>query len=296
MLTVTIFDKYRDKVIQMLKNPQSYLNAIREGIKDGNPSWESDQELSDRIRGLAYSINQEIISAESRDWGNPSSARLKIIKKWGEILEPYTKELITLAIGEKVTTENSSTQARSLLDFASPSEQFEQNVRNYMTKSSPKTAASAAYLLFEHKVLTNTDIDTLRAIIGATDETESKRLALISLSYYGATDGITIAQDILRSEPKSYIYEKIVAQYRDALDLMQNLGPAAESLLPDLDALITKITTSQPDKAERRILIKMQYAHDLVNGKQPMQERFAANGSGPLPMKVGDLPQQKNPG
>ena len=277
----------------MLKNPQPYLNAIREGIKDGNPSWESDQELSDRIRGLAYSINQEIISAESKDWGNPSPARLKIIEKWGSILEPYTKELLVLAIEESATRENSSTQASSLLDFAGPTKQFEQHVRYYLTESKPKTASAAAYLLYRHRLLTSADIDTLRGVIQSNKQSDGKGSALISLSFYGAADGITIAQEILRSDPQSNVYEKLIARYRDALDLIQNLGPAAESLLPDLDALMLKISGSQQEESKLSILNKLQYARDLVTGKQPMQERFAANGSGPLPLKVGDLPQQK---
>lgn len=289
----SLFAQNRDEVVQILKDPQPYLNSIRGEIKDGEKSWESDQKLADRIRGLAYSINQEIISAEAKDWGNPSHARLEIIQKWGVTLEPYTKELLSLAFEERATRENSSTQARSILDFASPTEQFERHVRYYMSESKPIAASAAAFLLYEHRLLTNDDINILRAVISSMDKLESKRLALIGLSFYGATDGIAIAQEILRSGPKSSSYEKLIAQYRDALDLIQNLGPAAESLLPDLDALMSKIRRVQLKESERGILIKLQYSRDLLTEKQSMQERLAANGSGPLTVKIGDLPQRK---
>lgn len=294
MFVSSIYGQDRDEVMRMLENPQPYLNAIRDGIRSGDTSSESERKLSDQIRGLAYSINQEIISAESKDWLNPSLDRKKIIKKWGAVLEPYNKELISFAIEGRSTREDSSTQARSILDFASPTEQFEQNVRSYINESSPTNASVAAYLLYEHRLLTNSDIDALRNIISSLDNYESKRAAQIGLSFYGANDGIDDAREVLRSAPESYTYEEVVAQYRDAITLIQNLGPAAKSLLPDLDALIRKISDSQTDNSDRRILAKLQYARDLVTGAQPMQERFAANGSGALPIKIGDLPERKS--
>lgn len=290
-LILSVFGQDREEVLQMWDDPQPYLNEILGGIRDKNSGSENDQVLSDRIRGLAYAINQEIISAESENWGKPSPARLKIINKWAVILEPHIEELLSLAMNSGKSRERSSIQARSILDFAGPTRDFERHVRLYFTESNNETVSAAAYLLYKHRLLTNPDIDILRANIQSINNYESKRYALLGLSFYGATDGIPVAQEILRSAPESDTDQDNIAQYRGALELIQNLGPAAVSLLPDLDELILKISKSHINGSKSGILIKLHFARDLITGNQPMQERFAANGSGPLALTIANSSQ-----
>jgi len=288
-----IFAQEREEVLKILENPKPCLEAIRNNIKNRVVSWEEDNNLADKIQGLAYSINQEILAADPKDWAHPSDARIAVIEKWGKILEPYAKELLFVAMEERKTRERSSTQARSILDFAKPTEQFGNDVRNYLNESRPETASLAAYLLYEHRLLTKSDLDILRTIIDATDKPESKSNALISLSFYGATDGLEDAREILRRKPASNEAQKIVTQYSNALDFITMLGPEVSSLLVDLDALILEIDKLQIGESKFGLITKFQYARDLITGKESMQVRLAKNGSGPLAVKIGDSPQPK---
>jgi len=290
---ISLFAQEREEVLKIWENPKPYLEAIQIDIKSRDLSWEGDKKLGNRIQGLAFSINQEILAAESKDWANPSSERIAIIEKWGAFLEPYTKDLLVVAMEEKKTGERSSTQARSILDFAKPTEQFGNDVRDYLNESKPETASLAAYLLYEHRLLTKSDLDILRTIIDATNKPESKSNALMSLSFYGATDGLENAREILRRKPASNEAQKIVTQYSNALDFITMLGPEVHSLLVDLDALILEIDKLQIGESKFGLMTKFQYARDLITGKESMPVRLAKNGSGPLAVKIGDSPQPK---
>jgi hypothetical protein len=291
VFNTSISAQEREEVLKILDNPKPYLEAIQSDIKSRDLSWEGDKKLANRIQGLAYAINQEILAAESKDWAKPSSKRIAIIEKWGAVLEPYTKDLLIVAMEENKTRERSSTQARSILDFAKPTEQFGNEVRNYLNGSRPETASLASYLLYEHRLLTKSDLDILRTIIDTTNKPESKSNALMSLSFYGATDGLENAREILRRKPASNEAQKIVTQYSNALDFITMLGPEVHSLLVDLDALIFEIDKLQIGESKFGLMTKFQYARDLITGKESMQVRLAKNGSGPLALKIGDLPR-----
>lgn len=293
VFNTSLFAQEREEVLKILENPKPYLEAIRSDIKSRDLSWEGDKKLGNRIQGLAFAINQEILAAESKDWANPSSERIAIIEKWGAVLEPYTKDLLIVAMEESKTRERSSTQARSILDFAKPTEQFGNAVRDYLNESKPETASLAAYLLYEHRLLTKSDLDILRTIIDAADKPESKSSALISLSFYGVTDGLENSREILRRKPASNEAAKIVTQYSNALDFITMLGPEVNSLLVDLDALILEIDKLQIGESKFGLLTKFQYARDILTGKESLQVRLAKNGSGPLAVKIGDSAQPK---
>lgn len=290
---ISLFAQEREEVLKIWENPKPYLEAIQIDIKSRDLSWEGDKKLGNRIQGLAFAINQEILAAESKDWANPSSERIAIIEKWGAFLEPYTKDLLVVAMEEKKTRERSSTQARSILDFAKPTEQFGNDVRDYLNESKPETASLAAYLLYEHRLLTKSDLDILRTLIDAEDKPENKSSALISLSFYGATDGLENAREILRRKPASNEAPKIVTQYSNALDFITMLGPEVNSLLVDLDALILEIDKLQIGESKFGLMTKFQYARDILTGKESLQVRLAKNGSGLLAVKIGDSPQPK---
>ncbi|TAG10802.1 MAG: hypothetical protein EAZ42_02890 [Verrucomicrobia bacterium] len=84
LIALPLIAQTREEVFNMWKNPKPYLEAIRDGLKSREvTNWKADAKLGDQIRGLAYAINQEIIHAESKDWGNPSPARIQVIQKWG---------------------------------------------------------------------------------------------------------------------------------------------------------------------------------------------------------------------
>ena len=253
----------------MWENPKPYLEAIGDGIKKrDDTSWEDDSKLGDRIRALAYAINQEIIHAESKDWANPSTDRLKVIEKWGVILEPYTKELLALAMEERKTRYDSSTQARSILDFASPSEAFASEIRKYMSVANPNSAGQAANLLFEHRLLSEQDKNIMRQLMPlAKNENEKIRYAQ-NLLKYEITDWndllIENAKLILESKPKSNKPDDVIDFYGPAMETARALKAKAHSLSPLLDALVEYMGKNCPG-----YLPHAKSAKDAVNGLVP---------------------------
>lgn len=277
----------------MWENPKPYLEAISDGIKKREGiSWEDDSNLGDRIRGLAYAINQEIIHAESKDWSNPSPARVKVIGKWGAILAPYNKELLALAMEERKTRYNSSTQARSILDFASPTEAFASQVREYMVNTNYRLTWEAAPLLYEHRLLSEADKNIIRQSMASITVEGHKIDFAQQMRKFGIDDWddmlIENAKMILESKPKSNKSEDVINFYASAMGTARALKTKAYSLSPLLGALVVYMEKNCPS-----YLAHAKSAKDAVNGLVAEDYEEAKNGSGPLTVKIGDLPQQK---
>ena len=277
----------------MWENPKPYLEAINDEIKKKEgTSCEDDSNLGDRIRGLAYAINQEIIHAESKDWSNPSPARVKVIEKWGAILAPYNKELLALAMEERKTRYNSSTQARSILDFSAPTEAFASEVRKYMSDKNYRSTWEAADLLFEHRLLSETDKNTIRQSMASIKIEGHKIDFAQQMHRFGITDWddmlIENAKIILESKPQSNKSEDVIKFYASAMGTARTLKTKAHSLSPLLDALVVYMEKNCPS-----YLAHAKSAKDAVNGLVAEDYEEAKNGSGPLTVKIGDLPQQK---
>jgi hypothetical protein len=293
LIASSLFAQTRSEVLKMWENPKPYLEAIDDGIKKReDPSLEDDSKLGDQIRGLAYAINQEIIHAESKDWSNPSPARIKVIQKWGETLEPYTKELLALAMQERKTRYDSSTQARSILDFAAPSEAFASEVREYMSVKNPNFVGEAANLLFEHRLLSESDKDIMRQLMSlAKNENEKIRYAQ-DIQKYAITDWnellIDNAKKILEAKPKSNNSDDVINFYGSAIKTASLLKTKAQELSPLLNTLVDYMEKNCPNQ-----LRNAEYARDAVIGLVAEDYQEAKNGSGPLTVKIGDLPQQK---
>jgi hypothetical protein len=280
----------------MWDNPKPQLEAIRSGIKNReNIDWKSDSTLGNLIRGLAYAINQEIIHTESKDWANPSPARIKVIQKWGEILRPYTKELLVLAMEEGKNRYDSSTQARSILDFAEPSEEFASEVRKYMIDTNYRSTWEAADLLFEHRLLSEADKNIIRQSM-ASIKIEGHKIdfAQDMRRRYGITDWdnmlIENAKMILESKPNKNTPDEIINFYASAMSTARLLKTKAHMLSPALDALVDYMDKNCPS-----YLPHAKSARDSVLGltTDHFEPELAKNGSGPLSLEIGDSPQPK---
>ena len=293
LIASSLFAQTRNEVLQIWENPKLYLEAIDDGIKKReDPSREDDSKLGDCIRGLAYAINQEIIHAESKDWSNPSPDRIKAIQKWGEILEPYTKELLALAMQERKTRYDSSTQARSLLDFAAPSEALATEIREYMSVENPKFVGEAADLLFEHRLLSESDKNIMRHLMSlAKNENEKIRYAQ-DIQKYGINDWndllIENAKKILEAKPKSNNSDDVINFYGSAIKTASLLKTEAQELSPFLNTLVDYMVKNCPNQ-----LRNAEHARDSVIGLVADDYQEAKNGSGPLTIMIGNFPQSK---
>ena len=296
LVASSLIAQTREEVLKMWDDPKPYLEVIRDGIKNsGDTTWENNSKLGDRIRGLAYAINQEIIHAESKDWANPSPARSNVIKKWGAILEPYTKELLTLAMEERKTRYDSSTQARSILDFASPTEALATQVREYIVDTNYRSTSEAADLLFEHRLLSEADRKIIRESMASIEIEQHKIVFAQDMHRYGITDWdqmlIENAKINLESKPKSNKPDDIVDFYGLAINTARLLKTKAHILSPALDALVDYMEKNCP-----RCIPFVKSAKDSVLGlsSDNFDPELAKNGSGPLTVKIGDLTQQND--
>ncbi len=295
IITLPLIAQTREEVFNMWKNPMPYLEAIRDGIKNReDTTWKADAKLGDQIRGLAYAINQEIIHAESKDWGNPSPARIQVIQKWGELLEPFTGELLALAMEERDDRYDSSTQARSILDFARPSEAFATEIRNYMSDANPLITIMAANLLYEHRLINEADKNILRQTFASLNSEAQKITFAQDTQKFGISDWndllIENAKMILKSKPKSNDPDDVINFYGSALTTAYLLKTKAQELSPLLDELVVYMEKNCPEYINHA-----KSARDSVLGltASNLESELAANGSGPLLLKIGNLPQQK---
>jgi hypothetical protein len=288
----SLFAQEREEVLKIWGNPKPYLEAIRSDLKNRDLSWEVDKKLGNRIQGLAFAINQEILAAESKDWAHPSDARIAVIEKWGKILEPYAKELLFVAMEERKTRERSSTQARSILDFAKPTEEFATEIRKYISTSNPRATGEAVKLLHEHRLLSEQDKNVMRQLM-STAKTENEKVRYAqSLYSFEITDWedflISNAKFILERKPNSNDPEDVITFYESALRTAGLLKTKAEVLIPLLNALVEYMKDKCPG-----YLPHAESARDAVLGLAPDDFAYAKNGSGPLAVKIGDSPQPK---
>lgn len=290
---ISLVAQERDEILEIWKNPKPYLEAIESDIKNRDLSWEGDKILGSRIQGLAFAINQEIIHAESKDWLNPSPERIAVIEKWGRILEPYSKELLILAMEESKTRERSSNQARSILDFAKPSDEFASEIRKYISVSNTRTTGAALSLLHEHRLISEQDKGVMRQLMTFTrNDDEKVRYAQSLYAYHGITDWedflIEKAKLDLKAKPKNDDPESIADFYQSALVTARTLKTNAQPLLPLLNELIDYIKGKFPS-----YLPRVESARDAVLGLVPDEVAYAKNGSGPLAVKIGDSSRPK---
>ena len=257
-------------------DPTRLLSRILVQIPMQEYTLQSKDSLRNNIQNLAYAINQDILSSESKDWLAPSPLRNSTIKKWGNLLDRHVDPLVTLALQQETYRTGAGRQSRSLLDFAAPSKKFRKAVQPFL--NGPKDVPlDSARLLFEHRMLTDEDKLLLSRRFEGLVEVSDKKQWAQSLSEMGMPDGLGLAKLILNEPPKSSDADNLMTQYTSALQVVGNLGPAAKDLLPDLERLISRIAPFA-----QGYMPHFEHARDVVIGKIKVNIPIAANGSGPL--------------
>lgn len=263
-------------ITEIWNHPDPFLEKIRLQIANQNRNHEEDKALAGDLKTLAYVISVELNAAESPNWATPSAERKAVIQKWAITLEPETQQLVDLAFGDGFGKTRSSIQARSLLDFAPSSSAFADQVRKYMQQPL-STAFVVADLLYEHRLLSDEDKETLRKWRPDPDQELELEGWAVGMSLFDMPDGLEIAKKALSKKPQGETPKEIMRPYLNLLRIANHLGPDAAVLLPEIEALIaeSKIITSG-------YLKNFEYARDVITGKEPRQGRYAINGSGPL--------------
>lgn len=259
-------------IVKIWNDPGPLLKEIRTQIENRNRNHEEDKALAGNIKTLAYAISVELNAAESPDWATPSAERKAVIQKWADTLAPETQKLVDLAFGQGFGKTRSSVQARSLLDYAAPTEDFAEQIRKYL-----REGQGGADLLYEHRLLTDADKEVMRQLRPVEDRERDLENWAIGLSAFGMLDGLDIAKKALSKKPQGETPEEITRTYLRFLRMANYLGPDAAVFLPEIEALI-----SDSAIISSGYLNHFEYARDVISGKQPRQGRYAVNGSGPL--------------
>ncbi len=261
-------------VRRIWSDPGPVLGSIRTGIGGFDGSRDADRALADKLRTLAYAMNQEIMAAASPDWATPSGNRRAVIRKWAAALASETPMLLKLALSAETAGTASALDALAVLAYAPSTAEFAEQVRPYFNQPG-SVGLGAADLLFEHRLLTEEDKQMLRKRRPAS---ESDLLEwAVGISAFGMVDGLDVARRMLATKPQGETGESIISQYGNPLMIARNLGPDAAELLPLIEALI-----DDPRVRASGYLKHFEYARDVVFGRKERPARIARNGSGHL--------------
>jgi hypothetical protein len=255
-------------------DPGPVLGSIRSGIGGFDGSRDADRALADKLRTLAYAMNQEIMAAASPDWATPSGNRRAVIRRWAAALASETPMLLKLALSAETAGTASALDALAVLAYAPSTAKFAEQVRPYFNHPGSQGFA-AADLLFEHRLLTEEDKQMLRKRRPAS---ESDLLEwAVGISAFGMVDGLDVARRMLATTPQGETGESLISHYGNPLMIARNLGPDAAELLPLMEALI------EDHRVRASGYLKhFEYARDVVSGRIERPARIARNASGPL--------------
>jgi len=196
-----------EDIKQIWAAPVPFLKGIRKQINAPEADFGNNRPLADNLQTLAYAISQEIMAVESPNWFTPSPERKAVIEKWGNVLQPYTADLVELALNKATRDTGAGMQSRSVLDFAAPTEEFAEQVRSYLRASELDSFSPPADLLFEHRLLSEADNNVLRQSMSPKQTEEEKVQWALNLHDYGISDWdaflIEYARSVLKSRPPS---------------------------------------------------------------------------------------------
>lgn len=260
-------------------NPKPVLDGIITLIAAGDYDSQENGALAPALQNLAYAISQAIMAVDSPTMLTPTPEREAMIRKWGEILAPYTEKLVPLALDPKTYRTHAGGESRSVLNYALPTESLAHQVRPYL-KGPKDVPLDAARLLYEHRLLREEDKAILSERYATITELEEQGQWAGSLAEMGMADGLKYSKQTLLAEPSSKNPETFIDFYGAALKVMWKLGPAAKSLLPDLEYRMANL-----GKFRTEYVSHFEHAHDIAAGKKQPDYPIARNGSGWLDPK-----------
>ena len=220
------------EVKEIWNSPEPVLERITGLIAKGNFQSQERGALAPELQTLAYAISQEIMAADSLNMLTPSSQRTLLIKKWADVLAPYTEKLVLLALDPKFYRTQAGGRSRTLLNFAPATEQFAQQVRPYL--EGPKDVPlDAARLLFEHRLLTNSDKIVLSAKYKNLTTVADQGMWAEALAEMGMKDGLDYVEKSLLAKPLLKTGENFELN-GSVLRTIFRLGPLASSQMSNL--------------------------------------------------------------
>lgn len=271
-----------ERLRQAWENPRAIIGNVQEyaiGFRQLR-NQEKDVLVSAEMQNLAFVINQEIIYAHSPDWAHPTAERLKIIEKWALLLEPMLDDLIPLAVSSDFAYTATSKQAKSVLDFASPTGMLRAKTEPYLDTEGDVPLA-AAEILSEHRLLSRAHVEVLENRFEEIPLEDSDRRLLWArrLSGLGVEKAdqylLDYLKNVLSAENSFESGEKLINFYGGVLGDLLRLGPKADSLIPDLEMVISKVERSFPDYVANFVRVRK-----AVSGEIVPPRRWALNGSG----------------
>jgi len=282
------------ELTEIWNNPHPILKRIATLIPEGNYQSQEKGALAPELQSLAYAISQAILAADSPSMLSPTQERKDVIRKWAEILAPYTDQLVPLALDPKSYRTHAGGQSRSLLDYAPATEAFAQQVRPYL-EGPNDVPLDASRLLYEHRLLREQDKIILSTRYQTISEFEEQGRWAGSLAEIGILDGLQYAGRALRAEPNSKDPDLFIDSYGAALRVLGKLGPAAGSLQPDLEYRIANLGVF--GKAYES---HFRHACEVISGKKQPEYPIAVNGSGWLdsnraPISTGEQKTNNQP-
>lgn len=286
-----------DELESQLRPQLDWLKAYDAG---GSVTFEARKEFEQSLSTTIWNISRVLYEATSTDWANPSPERRAVIDRVQRAIAPYNPVLSSLGFRRDGESSTLANQSLTLLKYTRPDENLARALREHLAQPLNQSGP-ATELLFEHRLLNDSDKRTILEQFAAEQDVEKRIGRALGLSRMGMPEAVPVLAELLSvpftmegtgsNTGVGMTENNALMGYKKAIEAIQYLGTSAKPLLPLLKQRMQEIEATLPPSEKQRYLSNLQVAVDQAEGKRPAKAPVAMNSSGPL--GAASQPQQE---
>lgn len=243
--------------------------------------------LAEDIQQISYGINRLISAQKSPDWASPSPDRIREIRKWGELIQPYNEALTDIVLKSEKSegVRQLVSNCRSLIDYTSPDNTLTERLQREIEEGNNLNRVTIAVdILHEHRVLEKEDLAILPEI--SSHLSKDKQMEwLADLAEFGVKiDSETILQYLEGILFDSKYEDQHISKLSPVFSAMRNAGSDAVLFRERLAEINETFDLIAPGYSEN-----IQSVITWIDGGARPERKIAKNGSGYLDEPVMEV-------
>ena len=272
------------------------LEAIK-AYSAGNPAAiKAPKEAAAAMQNTLSELTTSVYKVGVESDGKPSAERMQFIKRFSMLIAPYNDALVKIGFisTDSLTGDSDlyalSRQCLSMLEHTYSDDKLANALRTHA--SGLTSDAEAAYrLLFQHRSLNPSDRAALSRKVLAETDTETRHRWAVHCGKMNIPEVVPVLCEML-SVPFTldgttgstgvFGENRAIANYREVVEVINVLGPAASAALPLLRQRLQELDAALPLEQKRIYTTQLQHAIEQIEGNKPLFRPTAVNGSGPL--------------